>query len=107
MEPVPETVEAINELDPSSHAPDLLDSLTALANRAQAIVPDLVGVSIGALDEGITFTLVATTDDIAVLDAIQYVAGGPCVEGAHREKALEFDVGTVLDETRWQLFAEA
>jgi GAF domain-containing protein len=107
MEPIPETVEAVDELDPSAHAPDLLASLTRLASRAREIVPDLVGVSTAVLEEGITFTLVATTHEIAVLDAIQYAAGGPCVDGAHTDEVLEFDAEDTLDEEQWRLFAEA
>jgi GAF domain-containing protein len=54
----------------------------------------------------LTFTLVATSGDIALLDAIQYAAGGPCVEGAHSDEVMEFEAN-VLDEERWRLFAEA
>src|SRR3954454_14409834 len=104
MEPIPETVEAINELDPSVDEVDVLAHLAGLASRAQELVPDLVGVSIARLAQGLTFTLVATADMIAVLDAIQYVAGGPCVAGAHTNQVTEIDV---LDEKRWRLFAEA
>lgn len=103
MEPLPETVEAVNELGPADDI-DLLAQLTRLANRGKDVVPDLVGVSIGRLQEGLTFTLVATEAEIAVLDAVQYAAGGPCVEGAHEQKTVELDV---LDEEQWRLFAEA
>jgi hypothetical protein len=52
MEPIPETVEAVNELDPSADDGTLLASLCERASRAQQIVPDLVGVSVAALDHG-------------------------------------------------------
>jgi GAF domain-containing protein len=107
MEPLPETVEALNELEPLTDERELLADLVRLARRAQAIVPDLVGVSIATLDEGITFTLVATAEEIAVLDAVQYAAGGPCVEGAHAADPLELSADELLDEERWRLFAEA
>jgi GAF domain-containing protein len=108
LEPIPETVEAVNELDPSlDDDDDLLSALSALANRAQEIVPDLVGVSVARVAEGLTFTLVATAEEVAVLDGIQYIAGGPCVEGAHGAEVREFNRDDVLDETRWRLFAEA
>jgi len=107
MEPIPETVEAINELDPSVDEVDLLAHFAGLASRGQEIVPDLVGVSIARLAQGLTFTLVATADMIAVLDAVQYVAGGPCVAGAHTNQVTAFDRNDVLDEKRWRLFAEA
>jgi GAF domain-containing protein len=106
MEPIPETVEAVDDLDPSRDDGNLLVDLVRLANEGKEIVPDLVGVSVATLDDGLTFTLVATTDSIAVLDAIQYVAGGPCVEAALTDQVVAY-VPNVLDEERWRLFAEA
>lgn len=106
LEPIPETVEVLEELDPTD-TQGLLARLSRLAARAQEIVPDLLGVSVSQLEEGLTFTLVATAAEIAVLDAVQYTAGGPCVQGAHTEQVLEFDNDDVLDEERWRLFAEA
>ena len=75
--------------------------------RATELVPDLVGVSIAQLDEGLTFTLVATADVVAVLDAVQYLAGGPCVDGAKARQVREFNAADILDEERWRLFAQA
>jgi GAF domain-containing protein len=105
-EPIPETVEAVTALDLAGEG-DLLARLLRLANRAQKIVPDLIGISLARLDENITFTLVATAEEIAVLDAIQYAAGGPCVEGAHTAEVQACDDNDLLSEERWQLFAEA
>ena len=107
MEPIRETVEAVDELDPSVDDFDILQHLTQLANRAQEIVPDLVGVSVGRISKGLTFTLVATAAEIAVLDGIQYLAGGPCVEGARSQEVREFNRDDELDEEGWRLFAEA
>jgi len=106
MEPIPETVEAVNELDPMYDEGDLLAHFTQLASEAREIVPDLVGVSISGFDQGLTFTLVATGEEVAVLDAVQYVGGGPCVEAAHTDQVLELQPD-VLDEERWRLFSEA
>jgi GAF domain-containing protein len=107
MEPIPETSEVLDELDPVIESGVLLDHLTNRANRGQEIIPDLVGVSIAGFDHGLTFTLIATTAEIAVLDAVQYLAGGPCVAGAHENRVREFPGDDVLDEERWRLFAEA
>lgn len=107
MEPVPETVEAVEALESSVEGGGLLDTLVALADRAKEVVPDLAGVSISWREEQTTFTLVATAAEFAALDAVQYLSGGPCVEGAHSEQAREFDSGDPLDEERWRLFAEA
>ncbi|WP_244932424.1 ANTAR domain-containing protein [Nocardioides sp. W7] len=107
MEPIRETVEAANELDPSLDAVEPLDHLARLASRAKGVVPSLVGLSVARLDQGVTFTLVASDEEVAVLDAVQYVAGGPCVAGAYDEQVHEFDNDDVLDEERWHLFAAA
>jgi GAF domain-containing protein len=107
MEPLPETAEALEELDPSSDDRDLRAHLVRLANQAQGIVPDLVGVSLATLDEDVTFTLVASAEQIAVLDAVQYAAGGPCVDGAHAAETLQPSQDELFDEERWRLFAEA
>lgn len=106
MEPIPESTAAIDDLDPSVDDGSLLGDLTRLAREGQEIVPDLVDVSIAGLSEGLTCTLVATAEEIAILDAVQYVAGGPCVEGAHTEQVMEFEPDP-LNEERWRLFAEA
>jgi GAF domain-containing protein len=106
LEPIPETVEAVDNLDPSADDGSLLADLTRLASQGQEIVPDLVGVSIAGFDHGLTFTLVATAGEVAVMDAVQYLGGGPCVEAAHTDQVMEFEPDA-LDEERWHLFAEA
>jgi GAF domain-containing protein len=106
MEPIPETVEAIDGLDPSADDGSLLADLIGSASRGQAAVPDLVGVSIAGFDHGLTFTLVATAEEVAVLDAFQYLAGGPCVEAAHTNQVMEFEPD-LFEEERWRFFAEA
>ena len=107
LEPILETLEAVDELDPSPQNRGLLERLTDLANRAQEIVPDLVGVSLAPLTQDLTFTLVATGEEIALLDAVQYAAGGPCVAAAQADNVIEFDNDDPLDEERWRLFAQA
>ena len=104
MQPVPETVEAMTVLDDDGR---LLAQLTALADRAEEIVPDLVGVSIARQHEGLAFTLVASASTVAVLDAVQYVATGPCVDAARSLEVREFTDGDAVDEQTWHLFSLA
>jgi GAF domain-containing protein len=106
MVPIPETVLAIGNLDPVDDV-DLVAELGLQADRAQEIVPDLVGVSVARHVPGLTFTLVATAVEIAVLDGIQYLAGGPCVDAAHINQSVGFDNDDAMDEDRWRLFALA
>lgn len=108
--PLPESSEAADELEPAVLDPldrPRLDDLVALAGRARRLVPELVGVSVARREEGLTFTVLASDEDIAVLDAVQYVAGGPCVQAALELAAREFHPEGILDEDRWRLFAQA
>jgi GAF domain-containing protein len=107
MEPIPETAEALDELDSAYDAGLRLRRLQELANGAKARVPELVGVSLARLEHELTFTLVATSTEFSVLDGVQYADGGPCVDSAHAEEVREFTQDDVLDEERWRLFAEA
>jgi GAF domain-containing protein len=106
MEPIPETAAAIEELGPFASG-GLLDPLLEQSRLVQALVPDCVGLSLASIKDGVTLTLVATSEEIAALDGVQYVFGGPCVDGAKADEVLEYTDGDVLDERRWQHFATA
>ena len=107
MEPIPETADALAALDAQLDEGHLLDEIIAIGERVREVVPDCVGLSLAYIDQGITLTLVATSTEIAVLDAIQYVAGGPCVDSVAGEQVIEFGHDDVMDEARWRLFSEA
>jgi GAF domain-containing protein len=106
MEPIPETREAIEEFGPFGEDEDLLDELRVKGERVRAVVPDCVGFSLAMAADGVCFTLVATDEDLAVLDALQYLDGGPCIAAAEAEQALEYRPSPRLDEDEWQLFAQ-
>jgi transcriptional regulator with GAF, ATPase, and Fis domain len=108
VEPIPETARAIGDFSPFvNENEDLLAELAEKAGRVQDLVPRCTGVSVtSALDEA-TFTLVATAQEIALLDAIQYVAGGPCVDAVKAEQVMAFERADLLDEQAWRLFADA
>lgn len=106
MEPIPETAALIEEFG-KFYDGDLLQALQGQAEAVRDLVPDLVGLSVAAFDEGVAFTLVASGADVAVLDAIQYLMGGPCVESPRAEQVLEYDADVAEDELRWQTFARA
>ena len=61
MEPMPETRETLRRLSVDSDV-DLEATLARQAERVLEIVPDCVGISISYLQEGLTFTLVATPE---------------------------------------------
>jgi len=107
MQPIPETAALIQELR-ELYDIDLFDELHAKADAVKALVPDLVGVSLALLGSGVAFTLVATDREVAVLDGIQYIMGGPCADVPETGAGVvEFDADEVVDERRWQGFAKA
>lgn len=108
MEPIPETAAALAELAASGDS-GLRAELDLRARLVRTFVPDCVGISLASVQHGVTFTLVATSEEIAVLDAVQYLYGGPCVDAAHTDEVWEFtsDDEALLDETGWHRFARA
>lgn len=110
MDPIPETVEAIEEFGPfGSFGVDLVADLRESGRRVQEIVPDCVGFSLATQEHGVTFTVLANDVDVAVLDAIQYLANGPCVAAVEDQDhdPSGFDLEDLLDESSWQLFGRA
>jgi GAF domain-containing protein len=106
VEPIPETTEAIEEYGPFG-SDDLLEELRAKSVQVQEIVPDCIGFSLASIEHGVTFTVAATDDELALLDAVQYLAGGPCVDAVKSEQVVTFTAQDALDEERWQHFALA
>jgi GAF domain-containing protein len=106
VEPVPETSEALAQLAEGGGTA----AATALAHMGQAVrevVPACVGLSLGLFEDHLTFTLVSSDQDIAALDAVQYLDGGPCVDAAHLERSMAYHSADPLNEDRWRLFAQA
>jgi GAF domain-containing protein len=108
MQPLPETAEALGEfVEPDGV--DLSMVLAGLGRRARAIVPECVGLSLCLVRENLTFTLVASREEFAEVDAVQDVDGGPCVwddpERTGRPEGVVMD--ELLDEGRWTLFARS
>jgi len=105
MEPIEGTRRALEAL--RMDGPGVEADLRLMATEAQRIVPDVVGLSVADLRGGLTFTLVATDSAIASMDAIQYLDGGPCVDGAHGGDATVVDNADLIAEDRWLMFARA
>lgn len=90
MRPITETIELADELTRSLDTGfDVLDHLQGLADRIQSTVPDCMGMSIAWTEQGVAFTLVSSDEEIAVLDGIQYLSGGPSVEAVERGTGLK------------------
>jgi GAF domain-containing protein len=106
LEPLPETREALHSLRRWSDR-DLTADLIRQGEMAEEIVPNLVGLSLALVRDGLTFTIAATSEHLTLLDAIQYAFGGPCVDAAlHNSTVLSGDSDAgLLDEQRWVEFA--
>jgi len=105
VEPIPETQLALELLTPED--PELAGSMAQAARDLGVAAPTTMGFSIGVVADGITLTYVASRAELRLLDAVQYLGGGPC-EDAHREgRPLEFGREHPLDEQSWGLFAQA
>lgn len=104
FEPVLETRVAFEWL--ASYGTDrrIESAITRMASRVREIVPDCVALSLGVLKEGLTFTVVSETREAALLDALQYIDGGPFVEALEVEQICELS-GEPTDEKPWHLFA--
>ena len=107
MEFIRETLEAFDELDPLLDDGSLFEQLSRTAADVKSIAPNLAGMSLASSTHGLTFTLVATDDEIAALDAVQYLDTGPCVEAFEHGQGVATTEGGVLDEKRWHDLAVA
>lgn len=109
MEPTPDTARTLNQLDPVPGDEDdaLVDSFREAGRSVLDLVPDCIGFSISRLEDGLVFTMLSTAEDTAVLDAMQYLDDGPCLEAVRREELVETSTDDPLDEGRWLLFATA
>ena len=107
LEPLPQSLEALGEVDAYVDTDALLRRVRDDAARVMAIVPSCVGLSIASREQDITFTLVASNGLVATLDGMQYLFDGPCVGAVEAERVVTSDIGELLDEEQWGWFARA
>ena len=107
VEPIPETLQALDELEAYIDDEALARGLVDAADDARRVAPGFVGVSVASRQLDVTFTLVATDEEIATLDAVQYVSSGPCVDAIDLGHGIATSPGGLLDESRWRDFARA
>ncbi len=84
---------------------DLVERLEAVSRLAVQLLPSCVGVSITVVVDGDPFTVTATSEDINLLDATQYLDGGPCLDATQAVDGVQVD--DILDERQWQVYAQA
>src|SRR5438270_11010372 len=85
----------------AADAPAGLGDVLAAVEEAITAVEGLVGVSVTLVHEDQPYTLTAVSEQIRLLDAAQYVAGGPCLEAAGAEAVR---VDDMFNDKRWRLF---
>lgn len=108
MEPIPETEAVVDEYGPFTTGDlDLVEDLKRRSLWVRNIVPTCIGITMTSTEQGVSFTLVSSDEQVAVLDAIQYAVGGPCVESVAAERVLAYTQDDFLGEASWQLFARA
>lgn len=106
MEPIPATraaFERMRRFGDTVFEEDVLE----MGRAARAIIPTCTGLSLGHVAEGLTFTLASSSDEVAALDAVQYLDEGPCVQSASTRAPIDVNAGDLFDEHRWAVYARA
>jgi GAF domain-containing protein len=105
VQPIPQVLAVSSRLKAlADETLDLLDDLRAVSALAEELISSCVGVSLTVLVDGEPFTVTAATEDLNTVDAAQYLEDGPCVEATLTGR--QYQVEDVLDEDRWQSFAQ-
>lgn len=106
MEPVPETEAVFEEL--AAHGDtEVATILDDMGRRTLEIVPDCVGLSLMMVADGLTYTLVASDERFASLDAVQYFDEGPANAVLGTQQPVVVNTEALMDEGRWLTFARA
>jgi hypothetical protein len=106
MRPIPESHAADDLYGPFMWRDvDLFERLKEVGAAVRERVPACVGVSVSLRDHGVTLTLVSSEERIAMMDAVQYVDGGPCIDALEKGEVVDADDRAELRQ-RWGLFAD-
>jgi GAF domain-containing protein len=82
------------------------ESMARMGQVVREIVPSCVAISLTVAADDLTFTLMSERPGAALLDAMQFLDGGPC-ELAVEDTSIGTTSDLPTDEGRWQLFARA
>lgn len=106
MRPIPESDQADALYGPFMWRDvDLYERLQDVSVAVRELVPDCVGLSMSLRDHGVTLTLVASEERIAVMDAVQYADGGPCIDALQDGEVIDARDRPTLRH-RWGLFSD-
>lgn len=109
MQPLPETTAALAALAAATDEGDeaLVEQFDRAAASTRRIAPECVGLTLTFVQDGVSFTWVASDLDSAALDAVQYLEGGPCVHSVESRTVVEYSGDDPVDERTWHTFALA
>lgn len=109
LHPVEQTEEAFGVL--RAFEDERLETrLHEMGRAVREIAPGCVGLSLSLVESDLTFTLVADSASVSLLDAVQYLDGGPCVKSVETAEVLTGELhcsGEPTDEVLWQMFGQA
>jgi GAF domain-containing protein len=105
LTPITQTREAFDWLSVYGGT-ELEEWMTGLTARIKEIAPSCVAVSVTLQDGDLTFTFSANRRGAALLDAVQYLDGGPCIK-AIEDDEIEATDCLATDEGQWRMFAAA
>ena len=103
MEPIPETIRAIEELGPFANGGALLEHFMEMGRRVSVLVPDCIALTLASSEHDVTFALLASRRQLALLAAIQREAAAEAESGG--PAAVEEPPGGPMDEADWHRHA--
>lgn len=83
------------------------ESIVRMGHQVREIVPECVALSLTLAEGELTFTLMVDRPGAALLDAMQYLDGGPCETAVSQGQMWTTDRRLPTDEDVWQMFARA
>jgi GAF domain-containing protein len=107
VKPIAQAVEAAEEPKRSPRHGELLADLRTMTKQIQEIVSGTLRVSLVWSERRVTYTLVASDDEVAVLDGVQYLDGGPCVDAVEQARGIETTAPELMHDDPWRMFAQA
>jgi hypothetical protein len=99
VEPIAATVRALETLARFGDT-GAGEALAHLGAEAQRLVPECTGLSLMVLEDELAITLVASTNESALLDPVQELGGGRGADPVGQDRVLDV-VADALDEGLW------
>lgn len=107
MEPLAETRFALAELS-RYEEDEYRDHFDVVVRNVGIVAPDCLGLTVSFVRDGLAFTWLASSVDVAALDAVQYLTSGPCLESMELGEVVAATLtDDPLDERRWALFSQS